>query len=76
MGGVLDVLSLAPGQEILAWDSLGSIATIGVFGPALVLVGLVVGAVVRDRRLSARERAAADRADGGGSDRPTPPTAD
>jgi hypothetical protein len=72
---VLDVLSLAPGQEILAWDSLGSIATIGVFGPALVLVGLVVGAVVRDRRLSARERADAEQADGG-SDRPTPPTGD
>jgi hypothetical protein len=76
MGGVLDVLSLAPGQDILAWDSLGSIATIGVFGPALVLVALVVGAVVRDRRLNARERADADRADAGGADRPTPPTAD
>jgi hypothetical protein len=76
MGDVLDELSLAPGQEILAWDSLGSIATIGVFGPALVLVGLVVGAVVRDRRLSARERAEAAREDGGAPDRPTPPPAD
>lgn len=75
MGDVLDVLSLAPGQEVLAWDSLGSIATIGVFGPALILVGLVVGAVVRDRRLSARERAEADRTDGGGPERPTPPPA-
>jgi hypothetical protein len=76
MGDVLDVLSLAPGQEILAWDSLGSIATIGVYGPALVLVGLVVGAVVRDRRLSARERAEAVRDDAGAPDRPTPPPAD
>lgn len=76
MGDVLDVLSLAPGQEILAWDSLGSIATIGVFGPALVLVGLVVGAVVRDRRLFARERADAEQTDGGGPDRPTSPTTD
>jgi hypothetical protein len=41
---------------VLAWDSLGSIATVGVFGPALVLVALVVGAVVRDRKLAARER--------------------
>jgi hypothetical protein len=41
---------------VLAWDSLGSIATVGVFGPALVLVALVVGAVVRDRTLAARER--------------------
>lgn len=45
-------------HEVLAWDSLSSIATAGVFVPAMVLVGLVVGAVVRDRRLSARERAA------------------
>jgi hypothetical protein len=36
--------------DVVAWDSLGSIATVGVFGPALVLVALVVYAVVRDRR--------------------------
>ncbi|MGY1808166.1 hypothetical protein ACI8AF_12425 [Blastococcus sp. SYSU D00669] len=48
------------GLDVLAFDSLGSIATIGVFGPALVLVALVVGAVVRDRRLAPRERAEAD----------------
>ncbi|MGY1619409.1 hypothetical protein ACI797_21930 [Geodermatophilus sp. SYSU D00691] len=48
------------GFDVLAFDSLGSIATIGVFGPALLLVALVVGAVVRDRRLAARERAEAD----------------
>ena len=31
------------------------IGTIGFFIPAVILVGLVVGAVVRDRRLHARE---------------------
>jgi hypothetical protein len=40
--------------DVVAWDSLGSIATVGVFGPALVLVGLVVFAVVRDRRRNPR----------------------
>jgi hypothetical protein len=57
--------------DVLAWDSLGSIATVGVFGPALVLIALVVGAVVRDRRLSARERAEDDAA----TNRPGPPSA-
>jgi len=52
---------------VLAWDSLGSIATVGVFGPALVLVGLVVGAVVRDRKLAARDRENED------AEGPTPP---
>ena len=37
-------------MDVVAFDSLGSIATVGVFGPALVLVALVVYAVVRDRR--------------------------
>jgi hypothetical protein len=41
--------------DVVAFDSLGSIATIGVFGPALVLVALVVYAVVRDRRLNPRD---------------------
>jgi hypothetical protein len=41
--------------DVVAFDSLGSIATVGVFGPALILVGLVVYAVVRDRRLNPRE---------------------
>jgi len=54
---------------VLAWDSLGSIATVGVFGPALVLVALVVGAVVRDRKLAAREREDDD------AEPPTPPPA-
>lgn len=56
-GDVVQLLAFAEPHEILAWDSLSSIATAGVFVPAMVLVGLVVGAVVRDRRLSARERA-------------------
>ena len=42
-------------MDVVAFDSLGSIATVGVFGPALILVGLVVYAVVRDRRLNPRE---------------------
>jgi hypothetical protein len=58
---------------VLAWDSLGSIATVGVFGPALVLVALVVGAVERDRRLAAREREQ-DR-DSDTAEPPTPPPA-
>jgi hypothetical protein len=41
--------------DVVAFDSLGSIATVGVFGPALILVGLVVYAVVRDRRRNPRE---------------------
>ena len=56
-GDVVQLLAFAEPHEILAWDSLSSIATAGVFVPAMVLVALVVGAVVRDRRLSARERA-------------------
>ncbi len=43
-------------------DGLSMIGTVGFFVPAAVLIGLVVGAVVRDRRLSALEDAAeADR---------------
>jgi hypothetical protein len=42
----------------LAMDGLGIIGTVGFFVPAAILVALVVGAVVRDRRLSAREDAA------------------
>jgi hypothetical protein len=48
--------------EIVAMDGLSMIGTVGFFVPAAVLIGLVVGAVVRDRRLSALEDAAeADR---------------
>jgi hypothetical protein len=42
----------------LAMDGLSVIGTVGFFVPAAVLIALVVGAVVRDRRLSAREDAA------------------
>jgi hypothetical protein len=48
--------------DVLATDGLSIIGTVGFFVPAAVLIALVVGAVVRDRRLSAREDAAdADR---------------
>ena len=43
--------------DVVAFDSLGIIGTVGFFVPAAVLVALVVGAVVRDRRMSAREAA-------------------
>jgi hypothetical protein len=43
--------------DVLATDGLSVIGTVGFFVPAAVLVALVVGAVVRDRRLSAREEA-------------------
>ncbi|TKJ35159.1 hypothetical protein A6V29_14420 [Blastococcus sp. CCUG 61487] len=38
-------------------DGLSMIGTVGFFVPAALLVAIVVGAVVRDRRLSAREAA-------------------
>ncbi|TFV65491.1 hypothetical protein E4P40_26350 [Blastococcus sp. CT_GayMR20] len=41
--------------DVLATDGLSVIGTVGFFVPAAVLIALVVGAVVRDRRLSARE---------------------
>ncbi|MET0764674.1 MAG: hypothetical protein ABWY29_07390 [Blastococcus sp.] len=47
--------------DVLATDGLSIIGTLGFFVPAAVLVALVVGAVVRDRRLSARENAEDDR---------------
>jgi len=49
-------------MDALAMDGLSIIGTVGFFVPAAALIALVVGAVVRDRRLSAREEAAeADR---------------
>ena len=62
-------------------DGLGLIGTVGFFVPAALLIGLVVGAVVRDRRLHAREErlaqdvAANDGAAGNGAAtrRPGPP---
>ena len=51
-----------PGYDVVAMDGLSIIGTLGFFVPAAVLVALVTGAVVRDRRLTAREAAAeADR---------------
>ena len=44
--------------DVLATDGLSLIGTVGFFVPAAILIALVVGAVVRDRRLSAREEAA------------------
>lgn len=40
---------------VLALDGVGVIGTIGFFLPAAIIVGLVVGAVVRDRRRGAEE---------------------
>ncbi|WP_409330252.1 hypothetical protein [Trujillonella humicola] len=62
-------------DAVLAMDGLGLVATAGFFVPAAVLVAVVVGAVVRDRRLTVRENA---RLDGSherldpGPDRPGP----
>lgn len=47
-----------PGSfDLEAIDGLKVLGTLGFFVPAAVLVTLVVGAVIRDRRLVARERA-------------------
>jgi hypothetical protein len=56
--GVVTTPLDAPFTDVLATDGLSVIGTVGFFVPAAVLVALVVGAVVRDRRLSAREDAA------------------
>ncbi|UOY03584.1 hypothetical protein [Blastococcus sp. PRF04-17] len=45
-------------DDVLAMDGLSIIGTVGFFVPAAVLIALVVGAVVRDRRLSAQQEAA------------------
>jgi hypothetical protein len=44
-------------MDVLATDGLKVLGTLGFFVPAAILVGLVVFAVVRDRRLSAKEEA-------------------
>ncbi len=46
------------GTDLLATDGLSVIGTVGFFVPAAILIALVVAAVVRDRRISAREEAA------------------
>ena len=60
--------------DLLAMDGLSIIGTVGFFVPAAALIALVVGAVVRDRRLSAREEAAEEL--GPEIERITPPRAD
>jgi hypothetical protein len=62
--------------DVVAMDGLAVIGTIGFFVPAAILIALVVGAVVRDRRLSAQE--AADEREGLGPEieRITPPRGD
>ena len=53
------------------------LATLGFFVPAVILVGVVVAAVVRDRRLHAREEAEQSRLEGMEREEiPTPPPAD
>ena len=65
-------------MDVVAMDGLAVIGTIGFFVPAAILIALVIGAVVRDRRLSALEAEAELEAEGLGPDieRITPPRAD
>ncbi len=64
-------------MDVLATDGLEVLGTLGFFLPAAALVALVVFAVVRDRRLSAREEAEeATRAAMEREELPTPPRAD
>ena len=64
-------------MDVVAMDGLAVIGTIGFFVPAAILIALVVGAVVRDRRLSAQEAAADEQtALGPEIERITPPRAD
>jgi hypothetical protein len=68
---------MAGSLDILATDGLRVLGTLGFFVPAAILVALVVGAVVRDRRLSAREEAEDARlAAMEREEIPTPPRAD
>jgi hypothetical protein len=48
---------MAGSYDILATDGMKVLGTIGFFVPAAILIALVIGAVVRDRRLNAREEA-------------------
>jgi HAMP domain-containing protein len=63
--------------DVLATDGLKVLGTLGFFVPAAILIALVVFAVVRDRRLTAREEAEdALRAGMEREEIPTPPPAD
>ena len=53
----MDLLALGGSSPVLAHDS-DPIAIIGFFGPALLLVAIVVGAVVYDRKRHGPERQA------------------
>ena len=65
-----------PATDVLA--HLGHyVATLGFFVPAAILIGLVVFAVVRDRRRNAREEAEEARREGMTREEiPTPPPGD
>jgi hypothetical protein len=63
--------------DVLATDGLKVLGTLGFFVPAAILISLVVFAVIRDRRLNAREEAAeAHRAAMEREAIPTPPPTD
>lgn len=64
-------------MDVLATDGLSVIGTVGFFVPAAILIALVVGAVVRDRRLTAAEEAEDARRDAMAREEiPSPPRAD
>ncbi|MCW2742384.1 MAG: uncharacterized protein JWR45_2806 [Blastococcus sp.] len=64
-------------MDVLATDGLKVLGTIGFFVPAAILIALVIGAVVRDRRLTAREEAEDARLEAMQREEiPTPPPAD
>ena len=64
-------------SDVLATDGLKVLGTLGFFVPAAILVALVVYAVVRDRRLTAREEAEDARREGMEREEiPTPPPTD
>jgi hypothetical protein len=73
---VPDIASSLPAVDVQA--HLGHyIATLGFFVPAAILIGFVVFAVVRDRRISAREEAEEARREGMAREEiPTPPPGD
>jgi hypothetical protein len=77
MGGRLD-LRASPVPPVDVTAHIGHyLATIGFFVPAAILIGVVVAAVVRDRRLHAREEAEEARLEGMAREEiPTPPPAD
>jgi hypothetical protein len=62
--------------DVLATDGLKVLGTLGFFVPAAILVALVIGAVVRDRRLSAQEEAEDARLAAMAREEISPPRAD